>query len=220
MAERLPGEIGALLVVGAIESDQVEVWVEAEIGRSPLDDGDGARLRSALTIPRRALGTEPAEACRAHLRIAVDARTGEVASVRTPRSSLQLKTVVDLPPRYAAWAATAGLARLQTAGYRPLSGAENPERRAEKTRLWTAPPENGLHVLRDPETPADQATLALSAVADPPVEQIVWYVDGRACKLVDRPYTARWPLTPGEHVIEARLPKVEGRSGKVRVVVE
>jgi hypothetical protein len=58
MAERLPGEIGALLVLGAIESDQVEVWVEAEIGRSPLDDGDGARLCSAFTIPRRALDVE------------------------------------------------------------------------------------------------------------------------------------------------------------------
>ncbi len=58
MAERMPGEIGALLVVGAIESDQVEVWVEAEIGRSPLDDGDGARLRPAFAILRRALDVE------------------------------------------------------------------------------------------------------------------------------------------------------------------
>jgi hypothetical protein len=59
-----------------------------------------------------------------------------------------------------------------------------------------------------------------SPAADPPVAQIVWYVDGRAWKLVDRPYTARWPLTPGEHLIEARLPDVEGRSGTVRVFVE
>ena len=58
MAERLPGEIGALLVVGAIESDQVEVWVEAEIGRSPLHDGDGACVRPAFTILRRALDVE------------------------------------------------------------------------------------------------------------------------------------------------------------------
>lgn len=39
MAERVPDELGALFVVGAIESDQVEVRVEPEIGRSSLYHG-------------------------------------------------------------------------------------------------------------------------------------------------------------------------------------
>ncbi|HYU16822.1 MAG TPA: hypothetical protein VEL05_12140 [Candidatus Acidoferrum sp.] len=58
VAERLPDEIGALLVVGAIESDQVQMRVEAEIRRGALQDGDRAGLRAAAAIPRRALGVE------------------------------------------------------------------------------------------------------------------------------------------------------------------
>jgi hypothetical protein len=45
-------------------------------------------------------------------------------------------------------------------------------------------------------------------------------VDGHAYQVTDRPYTARWPLSPGEHVIEARLPNVAAQSGRVKVFVE
>jgi hypothetical protein len=40
MAERLPGELAALLVVGTIDSHQVRRRAEPEIGRGPLHDGD------------------------------------------------------------------------------------------------------------------------------------------------------------------------------------
>jgi hypothetical protein len=60
MAERVPDELGALFVVGAIESDQVEVRVEPEIGRSSLYHGDGAGLGAAPTLLSHTLGVEPA----------------------------------------------------------------------------------------------------------------------------------------------------------------
>ena len=160
-------------------------------------------------------GAEPVDVCPAHRRVAVDTRDGHRASSRTPRHFVDLRTVVDLPPRYAAWAATAGLA--------PTRGRPEPSRavlRSAAPRLWIASPEDGLRVLRDPETPAGQATLALRAVVDPPVPQVVWYVDGQPFQVVDHPYTARWPLRPGEHWIEARLPAVEARSGRIRISVE
>jgi penicillin-binding protein 1C len=81
-------------------------------------------------------------------------------------------------------------------------------------------PENGLRVLRDPETPMAQATLALEATVDPPVPQIVWYVDGEPFQVADYPYTARWTLEPGEHSFQARLPHTAGASGKARVIVQ
>jgi penicillin-binding protein 1C len=184
-------------------------------------------------------GTEPVEACRAHFRVAVDRRSGRIATVATPRDVVDLKTVVDLPPRYAEWAASAGLQvlapalrpcttlpegecmqvrtalRAPAAGTAPASAAESPV-----VRVSITAPENNLRVLRDPETPADQATLALRAVVEPAVAQVVWYVDGEAYQVADRPYTVRWKLRPGEHVIEARLPNVSARSGRVKVFVE
>jgi hypothetical protein len=58
MAERVPDEPGALFVVGAIESDQVEVRVEPEIGRSSLYHGDGAGLGAAPTLLSPTVGVE------------------------------------------------------------------------------------------------------------------------------------------------------------------
>jgi hypothetical protein len=86
-------------------------------------------------------------------------------------------------------------------------------------RISVTSPEDGVRLLRDPETPASQATLALRAVVEPPTAQVVWYVDGAPFEVVDYPYAARWPLRPGEHAFQARLAR-GAASGVVRVVVE
>ena len=136
---------------------------------------------------------------------------------------MELRTVVNLPPRYSEWAAAAGLPLL-SAAFREHAVREGEPSRAvlerADVRLWITSPEDGLRVLRDPETPEDQATLALRAVVEPAVSQLVWYVDGRPYEVVDPPYTARLRLVPGAHVIEARLPTMASRSGRVRVLVE
>jgi penicillin-binding protein 1C len=87
-------------------------------------------------------------------------------------------------------------------------------------RLSIRSPEHGLRVLRDPETPPEQSTLALRALADPPVAQVVWYVDGVPYQVADYPYTVRWTLRAGEHVFQARL--VDGRTASraVHVLVQ
>jgi penicillin-binding protein 1C len=71
-------------------------------------------------------------------------------------------------------------------------------------------PTDGLSVLPDPEAPKGQATLALEAEVEGAPPQILWTVDA--------PYTARWPVTPGLHRIEARIPYTPIRSGAVRVI--
>jgi hypothetical protein len=119
--------------------------------------------------------------------------------------------------RYASWAATAGLPRPPEpdapAGLaRLLAG--------DIVRLSIRSPEDGLRVLRDPETPPEQSTLALRALVNPPVPQVVWYVDGAPFQVADYPYTVRWRLAPGDHVFQARL--IDGRtaSSPVRVLVQ
>ncbi len=161
-------------------------------------------------------GEEPVDWCTAHVRLAVDTRTGQRATSRTPRRHLELRTFLDLPPRYASWVAAAGLPPPPA-----LDGAGLTNRLVQTVvRLSVRSPQNGLRLLRDPETPPEQSTLALRAVADPPVPQLVWYVDGAPYRVVDYPYTARWPLRAGEHVFQARL--VDGRTGSsaVHVIVQ
>ncbi len=173
-------------------------------------------------------GEEPVDDCTVHQRRAIDRRTGFLATADTPRSEVEVRTFTELPPRYAAWQAAASLPRPPEAvgAFRPgmmVPGAGvaravlDPSR---PTRLRITSPENGTRLLRDPETPADLSTLALNVVVDPPVRQVVWYVDGRPYETVDYPYTTRWKLTPGEHTFQVRLPFTEGASGAVRVIVQ
>ena len=85
-------------------------------------------------------------------------------------------------------------------------------------KLAVVSPRQDTTVLRDPEAPDGAGSLVLEVDVDPPVEQVVWYVDDEPFAVVEPPYTARWPLVAGEHVFEARLPWRPERSGPVRVV--
>ncbi|MCP4900489.1 MAG: hypothetical protein GY906_26290, partial [bacterium] len=87
------------------------------------------------------------------------------------------------------------------------------------SRIQITEPTPDLRLLQDPEAPANHSTLALRATVNPPTEQLVWYVDGTPFAVVDYPYTVRWPLTPGRHSIQARLPFVESSSSVVDVLV-
>jgi penicillin-binding protein 1C len=164
----------------------------------------------------------PHEACAAHVRLAIDTRTGRAATRHTPRSSVELRTFVTLPPRYAAWAAAAGLSAPPAPASFDAPGrqriAEGPAMRS--ARLSITSPESGLRLLRDPETPPEAATLALKVAIDPPAPQVLWVVDGRPYAVVAHPYVTRWRLEPGEHVIQARLPNTPLSSSPVRVFVD
>jgi penicillin-binding protein 1C len=164
----------------------------------------------------------PRHACPAHVRLAIDARSGLLATARTPRRAVEVRTFVDLPPRYAAWAAAAGLPAPPSpqASFAPTVRRLAEGARPQATRLSITSPENGLRLLRDPETPPETSTLALRVVVDPPSPQVLWVIDGRPFALVDHPYVTRWKLQPGAHVIQARLPNAPVVSSVVRVLVD
>jgi penicillin-binding protein 1C len=167
----------------------------------------------------------PVNHCRAHVRVAVDSRTGAAAMSVTPREFITVKTFVDLQPQYAEWAAAAGLSAPpkrpdDNALFAPGSEEALLLLRDKKIRISIVSPENGLRLIRDPETPEEQATLALRAVVNPVVPQLVWYVDGKPYRIAEYPYTARLTLTPGEHTIQARLPAAPFSSGRVTIYVQ
>ena len=116
------------------------------------------------------------------------------------------RVVVDLAPRYAAWMKKVGLPAAPSAN---LGEAQ--------VQLEVLSPRDGMRVIRDPEVPLDQATLRLSAAVEPPVEQVVWFVDGAPFAVVGHPYVARWPVEPGDHTFEVRLPYRSDRSTSVKI---
>ncbi|MCP4213551.1 MAG: hypothetical protein GY765_02790 [bacterium] len=153
-------------------------------------------------------GTQPVSQCSVHRKIAIDRRTGKLASKTTPTKDIRLKTFTSFPPRYVAWAAS--------------NGYEKPPQ-AEKTlpvaTLEISNPVHRSRIMLDPETPRRFQTLPLKAKVTPAVSNIIWIVDGKEKKPTAYPYVYRWPLEPGEHTFQARFPRANVRSEVVTVSV-
>jgi penicillin-binding protein 1C len=88
---------------------------------------------------------------------------------------------------------------------------------AEKLSIVT--PEDHLHLWRNPEAPARLNRLPLRVTADPPVRQIVWYVDDAPFAVADPSAPLYWPMQSGIHKFQARLPFDRATSRVVRVEV-
>jgi penicillin-binding protein 1C len=163
-------------------------------------------------------GTGPTEYCTAHVLLAVDKRSGRPASSRTPAEHVEVRNFVDLPPRYNEWMTKAGLRPLPTLF--DIASISGPDNTASAAHLTITAPENSMRLIQDPETPAENETLALKATMDTRATQLLWYVDGRPFQLVNYPYTARWPIEPGRHMFQVRLPNTPVVSAPIHVIVE
>lgn len=176
-------------------------------------------------------GQEPQLDDDAYLRLAVDRRNGLLAHAGTPARHVERRTFINLPPRYADWAAQAGLPRPP----QKVSSIGNQESAPLRTRspedIGTAPvtarqtlrivaPSDGLKLLRDTSLPASRNTIGLRVEITPPMREVLWLVDGKPYQLVSYPYTVRWPLQPGEHVLQVRSPFTSEISKEVRIRVE
>jgi penicillin-binding protein 1C len=73
--------------------------------------------------------------------------------------------------------------------------------------------------LIDPDTPLAMQTLSLRANVAPAVPEIMWHVDGKPFTSASYPYTARWPLSPGTHTIQARFAHADIASEIVTITV-
>lgn len=113
--------------------------------------------------------------------------------------------VLDLPARYSAWRTAAGLQGTAIAG-----AADAP------VHLDLLSPTDGVKVAADPESP--QSTLRLAVAVEPAVPSVLWFVDGEPFAVAEPPYEVRWPLSPGRHTFEARLPYRPERSAVATVV--
>lgn len=188
-------------------------------------------LRASRACGREVIEYLPAamaerlEECTLHHLLGVDRRNGLLASHYTPRQEIEVRSFVDLPAKYAAYMAENGLSPPPRTYSELGAGAGPPPElataaAARREDLKIVSPRQGQRLLLDPETPIEMATLALSVEVDPEPAQVLWLVDGRPFRLEDYPFTARWPLAPGEHTFQAQVPATGRKSGLVRVLVE
>jgi penicillin-binding protein 1C len=176
-------------------------------------------------------GQEPQQEDDAYLRLAVDTRNGLLAHTGTPARYVERRTFINLPPRYADWATQAGLPRppqkVSTIGNTASAPIQtrSPEDVGKAAGaglqiLRIVAPSDGLKLLRDTSLPASRNTIGLRVEITPPMREVLWLVDGKPYQLVSYPYTVRWALQPGEHVIQARSPFTSEISRPVRIRVE
>jgi penicillin-binding protein 1C len=114
-----------------------------------------------------------------------------------------------MPAMHRAWA--------RHEGY-PL--AEETPAAAEPVRITITAPEHNSRLWLNPATPRFLDRIALKAVVEPRVAQIVWYVDGEPFMVADPDKPVFWPATRGAHRFQARLPFQDAGSKPVRIVVE
>lgn len=81
-------------------------------------------------------------------------------------------------------------------------------------------PRNNMRVIRNPELPDDLASLPLKATVPVGASQVVWYVDGKPFLVGQADTTARWPLQPGIHTFEAKIPYRGLSSTPITIEVE
>ena len=118
------------------------------------------------------------------------------------------RPAIDIAPMHRAWA--------KAEGYRLADAAAGDG----GARLTVVAPENNTHIWRNPDIPASLSRIALKAVVDPPVPQVVWYVDGEPFAVADPDKPVYWPVAPGAHRFQLRLPLTSGASRPVRIVVD
>jgi len=155
-----------------------------------------------------ATNTSPTNLCTIHQQRAIDTRTGTPATVNTPTERLEIQTVLNLPPRYAAWAVEHG-----------LNQTTPPTEDDGELRLTITSPRDQTILVRDPEVPEERATLALSVTVSPKVSEVIWYVDGEPFSVAEYPYTVRWPLQAGTHTFQVKIPWMDVESETVSLTL-
>ena len=93
-------------------------------------------------------------------------------------------------------------------------------REAEAAGLQIVQPDPDTHVWRNPNVPASLNRLVLRASAAPGVTQLVWLVDGVAVGTAAPESPFSWPMQPGRHRFQVRLPLQDDASRPLTVTVE
>jgi penicillin-binding protein 1C len=162
-------------------------------------------------------GTEPAEVDRSHVRVALDARSGEPAAARTPAEFTSFQTFWLLPSEFREWARDNNIPQPALAD-RPAIGSSSKSSQAMAFDLQLTSPDPNRAYRLDPELPRDAQRLPITVRLGPEIAAqgtpVTIYLDDAWLAQVQAPdYTAWWPLSRGRHTFQA---VVTGPDGKVK----
>jgi penicillin-binding protein 1C len=139
-----------------------------------------------------------------HERVDVDVhnglRAGHAASNTCQRVT---KTFERFPPRYAAWAATAGRS-LAPVEYSSDCPPDTSDVASGEGALTIRYPLDDSRFVIDPDRPKDAQVLAVSVVAPSATPEVTLVVDGAEVDHEKSPYTLHWALAAGDHDLVAR----------------
>lgn len=181
---------------------------------------------------RRGVGVQPFAPPEGYERVTICASTGKAADERCPETVAEYFAPGTQPT--AASLSAYGSIGLQTGLQAFPPEAAPPPVSAQSFAFMQSPfsfqallnaaisirePTEGTVFVLDPDTPRGAQTVPLQAVVFPRVAKIVWYVDGEPLGAAAYPYTLRWPLEPGEHVIQAGFPNADIQSEAVAITV-
>ncbi len=171
-------------------------------------------------------GTEPAETCTMHRRVAIDRATGLPAAAGLPPQQVAYRVVTVWPPEAEQWARENGVWEPAALAAAPLvtqtlALAAQPEA-ADGRLVMTAPDEGAVYRL-DPALPRDAQRISVSASSGMALRRLTLLVDGQAvARFETPPYRVLWRLEPGAHTFRAEGLRQNGvlvTSGAVRVEV-
>ena len=142
----------------------------------------------------------PEHTCDVHQRLRVDRANGLLAGPGCPVETTEETVAVVLPPEYDAWLNAQG----QTLPPRAFSPRCPSQRSASPHGdLRILHPVAESEYLFDPSIPPSQQRLQLLASAGSDVDAVVWRMDGAELARTVRPFQTSWPLSRGEHSLEA-----------------
>ncbi len=101
-----------------------------------------------------------------------------------------------------------------------LAQAPPPAPAALALRLAIVQPQTGTHVWRNPDLPDSLNKLALRAEISAAVPQITWLVDGVPAVTTSPEKPFLWPMSPGRHRFQLRLPLAPQYSALVAITVD
>jgi penicillin-binding protein 1C len=154
----------------------------------------------------------PTEACDWHQTVSLDVRNQMRAGELCPDQFTEERVFEILPPEYADWQAHS-LMEPPPSEYSPLCPADGPVAGS----VVITYPRAGETFLIEPGFDRATQTLRLTARADALVDRVEWRVDGRVVDRAGWPYTSRWPLSPGEHVVAVTAPGQRGHQVRFEV---
>lgn len=159
-------------------------------------------------------GTAPRDTCTMHRLDDLDARTGELATADTPAEYRVQRVMTYLPPEATQWAVEQRRAYGAPYFVDGMSPGAGTTTGAGQPRVRVAHPAPNATYRLSPSVPADAQRIEVAARVEGLAQATVHlYVDGELLAArTAPPYSAFWPLVPGDHSIHAVAIDAEGNA--------